>query len=253
MLNQSIWWGGIAVEILLLVRGVRGQLLFRYPVFYAYVSFVLTQSLLRFFIYQWHRDVYRDVYWTTEFLGVLIGCGIVFEIYRVGLSAYPGTAQMARKVLSIVFVMAVAGALAEASQDSRWWVEATSRDIEQTLRAVQALSLAALVALFLFYSIPFGRNLRGMLLGYGLFISASVISLTFTSSGVNKIRDFWAYLNPASYDLALGFWITHLWSYCAVPETHRAVRLEQEYQRIAAGTHRRLQRARGYLAKTVRS
>jgi len=47
------------------------------------------------------------------------------------------------------------------------------------MRTVQALAIAALVALFLVYSIPFGRNLKGILLGYGLFIGASVMWFTF--------------------------------------------------------------------------
>src|SRR5256885_17224642 len=36
---------------------------------------------------------------------------------------------------------------------------------------------------------PFGRNLKGVLLGYGLFIGESVIWLTFASSGGNRFRD----------------------------------------------------------------
>src|ERR1700721_1321754 len=52
MLNHAIWWSGILLETLLLVRGFRGRLLGRYPVFYAYIFFVCSQSLIRFSFYR---------------------------------------------------------------------------------------------------------------------------------------------------------------------------------------------------------
>src|SRR5229473_6675824 len=253
MLNQFIWWGGIVLEVLLLIRGIRGKLAFQYPVFYAYISFVLLQSLLRLATYHWNSPAYSYVYWVTEFLGVAIGCAVVFEIYRVGLSAYPGTARVARNLLFFVFVMAIAKVLVETWNDPHWWSMATNLELEGVLRTVQAVGLGALVLLFFSYSIPFGRNLRGVLLGYGLFIGESVIWLTFASSGGNRFRDIWFYLHPASYFVVLGVWAMHLWSYAPNPEPKRAVRLEEQYQRIAATTSRRLREGRGYLAKVVRS
>src|SRR5437762_13943956 len=93
MLGQAIWWGSITLETLLLVRGLQGKLLARYPVFYVYILFVWLQSLLRFSIYHARPQLYLPVYWITEYSGVLIGCAVVFEIYRVALAAFPGTAR----------------------------------------------------------------------------------------------------------------------------------------------------------------
>jgi hypothetical protein len=251
MLSQAIWWGGVAIEILLLVRGLRGKLASRYPIFYCYISLVLFQEPFLFAAYRWYPEIYRNVYWTAEFLTVMFGCGVVFEIYRVGLSAYPGTARMARNVLAFVFALALAKALADAWTDPRWWMEAATTDIEGALRAVEALAIVTLVGLFLFYSIPLGKNLRGILLGYGFFVSTSVLSLKFLSYAGNQLRDFLSHAYPVSYLIALSLWLAHLWSYAPNPLAAN-VRLEQEYQRIAAATHRRLQDARGYLARAVR-
>src|SRR5271155_4768858 len=100
MLSQIIWWSSIALEILLLVRAFRGRLATHYPIFYIYLSFVLTQDLLRFSVYRWEPRLYSPVYWVTEFLGVVAGCAVVFEICKVSLAAYPGTARLARNLLS---------------------------------------------------------------------------------------------------------------------------------------------------------
>lgn len=121
----------------------------------------------------------NTVYWITELLGLILGCWVVFEIYRVALAAYPGTARMARNVLGFLFAMALARAVAALWGDARWPADTVMLHMERALRIFQALSTAALVALFVFYSIPFGRNLRGILLGYALFIAQRVICLTF--------------------------------------------------------------------------
>lgn len=249
--DYSLWWAGLLLEIVLLTRGLRAKLLSLYPVFYFYILFVLMQSLLRLIVYHYHSDLYRYIYWTTEFVGVAIGCGVVFEIYRVGLAAYPGTARMARRLLAILFLAALGKAIADASNDPRWWAEATTIDIERAMRTVQALAIAALVGLFLFYAIPFGRNLKGILLGYGLFISASVMWFTFAQTGGDRFRDFWSYFNPASYGLALSLWVVYLWYPQSQPDAVSSVRLEEQYQRAADRTRRRLREARGYLGKVI--
>ncbi len=253
MLGQTIWWSCIAFETLLLVRGLSGRLWARYPVFYGYILFVWLQSLLRFSILHSRPQYYSAVYWVTEGLGVLIGCAVVFEIYRVGLAAYPGTARMARNLLGFVFVLASTKAIVETWNDPRWWLISTTMDLERVLRVVQALAIAALIMLFFFYAIPFGRNLRGVLLGYGLFIVESVIWLTLAPLAGAKFHQFWYQLHPASYFVVLGVWLAHLWFYAPTPEPKAAVRLESEYQKVATATSQRLREARGYLAKAVRS
>jgi hypothetical protein len=252
MIDQAIWWGCIALETLLLARGFRGRLFSRYPVFYAYIFFVCSQSLIRFSFYHLRPQLYPPIYWFTEYLGVFIGCGVVFEIYRVGLAAYPGTARMARNLLGLAFVLTFTKVLVETWNDPHWWSIATNLELESVLRTVQAVGLGALVFLFFLYSIPFGRNLRGILLGYGVFIGESVIWLRFASSVGDRFRDIWFYLHPASYFIVLSVWALHLWSHVPNAEPQAIVNLEEQYQKIAAATNRRLREVRGYLAKVVR-
>ena len=254
MLGQVIWWACMAVEVLLLARALwgRGKLLRRYPAYYAYLSFVWMQSLLRFSVYQARPQLYPKVYWITEWLGVSVGCAVVFEVYRVGLRAYPGTARLARNLLAFVLLLAFVKATVETGNNPQWWSATPAFDLELALRVVQALALVALVALFLFYAIPFGRNLRGILLGYGLFLGESVVWLSFVPRTSESFRAFWSHIHTSSYFVVLVVWVLHLWSYAPNPEPKAAVLLEEQYQRMAATTSRKLQEARGYLAKAVR-
>src|SRR5437879_8953230 len=199
MLGQTIWWSCIALETFLLVRGFAGRLWARYPVFYAYISFVWLQSLLRFSIFHLRPQQYKPVYWITEGLGVLAGCAVVFEIYRVGLAAYPGTARMARNLLGFVSVLALTKDLVDTWNDPQWWLIATTMDLERLLRTVQSFAILALVVLFLFYAIPVGRNLRGILLGDGVFVEFCVIQLTFFTVRIRLIHLVCLYDSTEAY------------------------------------------------------
>jgi len=158
---------------------------------------------------------------------------------------------MARNSLLLLFLVALVVGVANAANDPQWWAQATVTEIQRTLRMVQALSLFALVLLFLHYSIPFGRNLWGILFGYGLFVAGSVIWLTFAYTGSGRFRNFWFYLYPFLYDISLLVWIGHLWGYRPNPQTKESAQFERQYERIAAATMRRLQEARSYLDKAI--
>jgi hypothetical protein len=251
MPSQFLWCSSIALEILLLSRGIANGLSRRFQVFYGYLFFVLAQELLRFLSYRYYGDgvVYGYVYWTTEFLAVAIGCGVVLEIYRIALASFPGTARMARALLAGVFFLALLKGVISAAGNPEWWLRANTLGIEEALRTVQGIGILALTSVFLFYAIPFGKNLRGVLLGYGLFVSTRVISLMFVSA---VGHGFWFYAYSASYPVVLGLWIVFLWSPSEVPERGgMGLRLENDYQRVAAATQRRLADARRYLTRAA--
>jgi hypothetical protein len=252
MMTQAIWWGGMCLEAVMVFRGLRERLLFKYPVFYLYISFVFLEDLLRFCIYRWHPAIYPQTYWITDFIGLVIGSGVVFEIYRSGLSAYPGTARMARNLLLLVFAFASAKVLVSTSYGSLWWPAETTAELERNLRIVQASALIALIALFLMYAIPLGRNLKGILSGYSLYIAVSIVQLTLVSHFGNNIQRLLSYVNSVSYLIALYIWTRGLWSHELSPDRKPSTQLEFDYDAVRALTRRRLHEIRASLGRAVR-
>jgi hypothetical protein len=249
MLSQIIWWSGIALEVLLLIRGWSCGLLRRYPIFYGYVCFVLLQELPLYAAHHRGQDAYWWAYWGFEYLGVAAGCAVVFEIYKISLDSYPGAARIVRNVLMFVFAMVFAKGLANGVKVNHAWDKATAFGVERMVRTVQGVALIALVILFLVYSIPFGKNLRGILLGYSLFIAARIICLTFVAP---QGHDFWFYATPASYVTVLSLWVAHLWSYHPVPHAQTRGNLERDYRIVAAATQRRFRETAGFVRKAMR-
>ncbi|HVH72046.1 MAG TPA: hypothetical protein VNB49_13160 [Candidatus Dormibacteraeota bacterium] len=203
-------------------------------------------------IYLAKPKYYARFYWYVEFVGVMLGCGVVWEIYRRALAHFPGAAQMARNVLLFILLMVLSKALVDTWNGAAWWAT-TAVELERNLRAVQAAVLIGFLMIAAFYRIPLGQNLWGMLLGYGLLISSSVIILAFRILLGASFQTAWRYLQPLSYLTVLYIWCTTLWSYKIAPLPKAEPKIEQDYQLLAAATRKGLLQARAYLARTMRS
>ena len=252
MLTMALWSLAILLEALLLVRGLQEKLLRQFPIFYLYILFVFVEEFLRFSAYRWHPNHYFYVYWTTQFMSLVIGSAVIFEIYRVGLRSFPGTARMTRFILLIVFGAIFAKTLASPSGGLFLWLAKTSVELERNLRIVQALAILTLVSVFLWYAIPFGRNLKGILFGYGLFIAVSIVQFTLWYYSWGEIRQFWSYAQPVSYLMVLSIWVNALWSVHAVPEAKPATQLENDYEALVASTRSQFQRTLARLGWAAR-
>ena len=250
MLTQVIWWSTIVLEVGILLRLAGENLYRKFPIFYFYLGYVLLEEVTRFAVFHWWHGIYPDVYWDSQFLSVLVGCGVIFEIYRVGLREFPGTARMARNLLLFVFAMVFAKAL--VTRPGAWWSALTAVKLEWDLRIVQSGALLALVVVLLLYAIPLGTNLRGIAIGYGIFLSTSVLELTLMIRlGVGPSA-LWAYLRSAAYLLVLIVWMIMLWTYQETPKPARAITLDEDYNMLVASTRRRFQKTRLALGKVVR-
>src|SRR5215470_6979112 len=249
MLSQAIWIVAVALEALLVVRFFVHGLIRHYPYFYSYISFVLAQDAVRMFVYAEHREVYPQVYWSTEFLGLLFGCGVIWEIYRGALSPFPGARRIGRSVLGIMVILL----LIKAGLNHGFWTAngaiLTTLDIERDLRLVQAVCLAALVAVFTFYKLSLGRNLRALVFGYGIFLATSVVNLAMRGQIGERFQLTWQVLQPSLYIVVLTVWSAGVWSYVPMQPPKIALTIEEDYERLASSTRIRLGELRSRVNK----
>jgi hypothetical protein len=252
MPTMAIWSIGTALEILLLVRAYQGGLVRHFPVFYTYLLFVAVDDLLRMAVYRWFPSDYSQFYWITQFLSLIVGSGIIFEIYRVALRSFPGAARMSRYLLFLVFAAVFARAIVVRSADLISWLASSSLMLERNLRIVQALAILSLVALFLWYAIPFGRNLKGILIGYSLFLAVSIAQFVLWIRHWNPITSFWPHAESISYLLVLVIWAAMLWSFQPAPREQGA-RLESDYELILSSTRNQFRRTLARLGWAARA
>lgn len=253
LLTFFLWWGGIALEFVLLMRAAKKRLYSFYPTFYTYLSWILMVSIISFFVYTLRGNLYRAFYWHTEFVTILLAYGLLLEIYRNALRNYAGACRFARAALFVILGAVVVKVLFRALRSGFQPFAMTSEDLERNLRMVQAVLIFVLAGVLLYYAIPIGRNLKGLLVGYGLFVSASVIDLALTWQLQREIfRQLWQYFYSGAYFLALMIWCLTLWSYQPNPEPKIQPLIEEDYGVLAESTKRALAAARGYLLRAVR-
>jgi hypothetical protein len=252
MVSLGIAWLTIALEVTLLWRGVFVRSFSRFPYFYFYLSFVLVQSLFLLSIMRWWGKGFAAFYWGTQGLALVIGSLVIFEVYRIGLRRFPGTAKMARNLLYLVFALTIAKVLANQWNGRVWGLEQTTGDMERDFRIVQACSLLALVIALLLYRVHIGRHLKGIITGYGLFVVSSVVQLSLLSYLGASFQKVWHYLQPVSYLVFLTIWTVALWS-PVLEEAPEAAELPPGgYSRLARKTEEDLEKIRLGFGKAVR-
>lgn len=253
MLTQILWWAGDLLIALLLIRSLQGRFLKKYPVFYSYLVWILFSSLLSHYVYGFHPGAYQVFYWYKEFVSVSLGYCIIWEIYAQALAEYPGASRMARTVVSVSFVLALASVIAHMFNNSIWSLAETTAVLERNWRTPQAVLLIGIVGLLAYYAIPIGRNLKGLILGYGFVVGTSIINLTLRAHFGKAFQPWWHYLGPLAYIGSLFMWTVALWTYHPNPRPKAEVTLERDYELISVQTARALARARHALLRAVRT
>lgn len=244
-----IWLAALALESVPLVRAVAKRFIDRYKFFYAYLGLVLLRDLVLLTVYFVRGSLYPYAYWGSEPLVVLAGCGVVWEIYRIALAPYPGAARVARNVLAFLFIFTIARVFVRAWTSPNWIPGMTLFSMERDLRIVQGALLLGLILLIAYYSIPLGRNLKGIVWGYALVLFANVVNLTLRNDLGESFQRVWAYIEPGSYLFALAVWCAMLWSYAPTSHPGQEPRLELDYQALLKATREALSSARAQVLK----
>ena len=252
MSGYVVWWLTVVLEIVVLVRAVSERLAAKFPIFYFYVTSVLLVSLLRMFSHRFYPDRYQNFYWYTEFLSVLAGYGVIFEIYKTALKNHPGVSRRAQKALLVVlFVTLIEVAANTFNHPNESWVHAIAK-LGRDLRYVELTLWIAMLAMFGLYRIPASRNLKGLISGYGLFIALSVVNLAFVSEPGNPLAELASKLAPTAYLVTLLIRCRALWSFHPEPVPPPEDLIERDYQALARLTWATFERAKNLLVGCIR-
>jgi hypothetical protein len=265
MLTLTIWRAAILLEAAIFYRGFRGNLLSKYPFFYTYIMGVLVSDTTFYVVYMLNRAAYVKWYWVSTTLVVILGYGIILEVFKHVLSAYPGVEKLARvtglAIFAAIFCFAIsyslwapeaatAGSKAADVRQDLWIFQAT---FQRDFWTVQAIFLFAIIGVVSYYKIPLGKNLKGMIVGYGLCLGATLVTLALRSYIGLSFDAAWVFLQPFSFDVSLSIWAATLWAFHPNPAPNPAIRLEADYEIFAAKTRGTIGAMRTYLGKAARS
>lgn len=249
----AVWLAGLVLRFVILFRGLQSKTLGRFPFFYAYALSALAGDLFVYATWTTKQGAYQESYWAAQFLTLMIGCGIVLEIFKHVLSPYPGAEKFATAValgtFAVIFFFALVYQFVGPDRSA---LRATTFELERDVRTVQAIFLFCILAVIFYYGIAIGKNLKGMVLGYVLYIGTSLVSLAIRAYAGRPFEAAWSVIQPLSFDLSLTIWLISLWSYHPNPAPDPAIPLEGDYEALAARTRRTLVAMRSHLTRTAR-
>lgn len=251
-LSFLMWWFGELLLACVLYRAWREQLFARYPYFYSYVVCVVVSEVVRVVLYVAFPNAFGLGWWISELLTGLMGFGVTWEIFVQMLGSYDGARRMARFVLRILFLLIVvrAGAAAWGAPSLRILMPTTA-EVERDLRIVQALLLLGMLSLIVHYSLPTGRNVRLMLVGYGTYLGCQVMTLDALSRWGKSFYQGWGILSSLEYCVTLLIWCAGMWSY--FPNPAPELTLEHDYERVSGQATRAFDRLRDHLIQSWRA
>jgi len=227
---RNLWLVQLALLALLLLVVIGRRLWNKLPVFAAYSAFTLVENLLGYAV-QGSR-VYFLVYLVGESIAVILGLGLVHEIFTSLLSSHAALRRLATLIFS-VFVAALL-LLAGTVIYTRPAFDANHAGV--TLLVVEEAGRIVEVGLIMFlvgFSTVFGLHWRqhvfGIALGLGIFAAVKLAVITLLPHAGTG-REFLILASAASYDFSLLVWLGYLLAPERVPsaaELPKRAQLEQ--------------------------
>lgn len=253
MFIYAIWFSTLGLFIVLICVAIWRRFISNYWAFYLYLTLLLVVGVLRYYVLATDQNAYLWVYWWTKFLAVSAGFCVIWEIFNQTLAHYPGVLRVARFLVSSTFVIAVSNASVGAMNGRTLDFVRSVVRLERNMLALQGVLLVLLAVLIVYYGIPLGRNSKGLLCGYCLYLGTSVILLTMQSALGPAIQPRVDQLRQASYLVAVFIWVATFWRYEPNPVPAAANDLEQDYAILAEQTANMMAKARAHLLRVFTS
>jgi len=252
VLSLAIWWVGICLESIILLRGISGKTISKYPFFFAYIACSLAGNVVLYAVSIFDPSAYTAFYWPVQSITLLLGCGILLEIFKHVLSDYPGAEKFA-VTSGLITVGAVICFAVIYPLVARSATAGTAVELERDLRTVQAIFLVVILAITFYYGIRLGWDMKGMILGYGLYVQTSLLTLAVRAyAGPTFVSQAWKVLQPLSYDVSVLIWALALWSHYEKPVSSISVRIDTDYETLALSTKSAIGAMRSHLEKAAR-
>jgi hypothetical protein len=211
-LAQIVGYAGLLLELVIVVRSIQCKSFGKYPVFYAYIASVLCADLFLLIAYAIATPS-AWLYWGVEIATVALGCGVIPEISRYVFARQISLDHFVRWTAVVTFGTVFFVFAIHAYFLPDWKPAANPAELERQLRVAQALALMSIVFLTGYYGVEIGKNMKGMILGFGVYVGATLISLALRGLIGIRFSSTWRIMQPSSYIAALLIWTFALWTY----------------------------------------
>jgi hypothetical protein len=247
VLTYYLWLITLGLKGCLVGLSLRRGLFARFPGFFSYLTLSTSLGFLRLYTYTFSRSAHLELYWWTQFLILASEFIVIWEIFSLSLRHYPGVRKFARMSVTAAFSLVAVQFIASSLTGQ---FAKGVMGLERNMRAVEVALLIPLVLLAMYYGLRLGRNLTGLILGYGLYTTSNMVAL-YLHTALGPGSQIW--LNPfrgMCEIFTVLIWLTALRTFYPAPAP-AAQLLEEDYAAVAARTSQLIARARAQIARML--
>ncbi len=207
-----LWAVGLGFQSLLVLIMLAKKQWEKFPVFLAYMLFSFLSSGVLYAL-RGLPFAYFYVYWACEASGLLLGLGVIYEVFRKLLQPYEALHRVATGVLLLTVVLLVVSSCLVAYTQPSAEQNSLVAGVLVGEEATRIVEIGLLMFLFIF-STAFGLHWRqqafGIAIGLGLFVAVELIGVTArTRFGVAAI-DVFRVIRMVGFNGSLLIWSGYL-------------------------------------------
>jgi len=212
IVDAAVIGAGWLVFVLLLWRCYKERHWSHYPLFSVYLVFTFLRAIAVGIFNDSNQPLYSIIYWYSDLLVVLLRFCVAWEIFRNAFPVRTVLRAIATRVLLVLLTALAVTFYFLAEPQGNFFL-----DLERKAGLTVVVWLAALLLLARFYNVPMGRNIWGMAVGMGLYVSISIAN--FSAFDLNSSFFFmWRFLTPVSFLAMTLIWTWALWTYAPAPQ-----------------------------------
>ncbi len=209
----------VVLFCLLIWRLAKRRLWFYYPYVSIFIVYRFLADVALFPIVRYRPDWFAAAYWRLETITLAMQFLINWEFFR-GLFSQPSTTRRLARRLLLTVELGILPAILVLS-----WSQASlfqdlhlplSPVVEQYLCLVQASLLLIPAAVAWYYRIPLGRNLRGLSLGFGVYLLVRAVNFA-SLQAFHGFALYWRMLTPMTFIIMIAVWLWAFWEYAGTP------------------------------------
>jgi hypothetical protein len=204
----------VAVFQICVLRLLAQNALWRvYPFFSMYVIWISVSNSALLVAYLRFLPSYSTWYWQSDSIDVLVRLLVVWEVFRQTFPKGSALNRSLSKGLGIItFCLVVFACITFWGYQNYNGLRSRGLALDRSFGFVQAAMILGTLLMARYYSVKYGRNVRGIALAFGGWVSISAVSSAMVEL-TNSFLPYWYYLRPLSFVAMMVALIWALWVY----------------------------------------
>ncbi len=213
---------GPILELWVLVLLLREGMWREYTSFLLYVFWVFLGNSVILAAYLYFPSAYPEAqaaslygswYWHSDSIDVVLRFLVIWEVFHQTFPKGSGLNKSLSKGLGIIsFILLVLACATFWGYQNYASLRSIHLALDRTFDFVQAVMILGTLLMARYYGVKCGRNIRGIALGFGAWVSLSTANNAMADL-TRSFLPYWYYLRPWSFGFMLASWIWALWVY----------------------------------------